>query len=161
LRLPLDGLLILYTEEYQCIAVRARIRSAAARAWIVRVGRTSTATASTTAAVVAGVKRLRTSTAVAWLGAIAYPGSKRMILPSHACRRPRPCVAGVAGLLWLIVIAKIACLSRLLNVNVVRILSRGVDALPVRVLTALAAEFVLMPLLVGHDTHYRLFARHQ
>jgi hypothetical protein len=77
------------------------------------------------------------------------------------CRRPRPRVFGVAGLLWLIVIAKIACLPRLLNVSVVRILSRCVEALPVRVLTALAAGFALVPPLVGHDTQYHLFAWHQ
>ena len=66
--------------------------------------------------------RLWTTTDVARLGAIAYPGSKRM-MPFYLLTRAAGRDSGSAAsprLLWLIVVAKIACLSRLLNVNVVR-----------------------------------------
>jgi hypothetical protein len=57
---------------------------------------------------------------------------------------------GRAGLLRLIVIAKIASFPRLLNVGVVRILSGRIDAFPVGILTAPAAGFALMLPLIGH-----------
>ena len=80
--------------------------------------------------------------------------------PGPIGRRPRTGAFGTTRLLRLIVIAEITGLARLLNVCVVRILSRRVEALPVGILTALVAGFTLvrMSALIGHAAEYRLFS---